>query len=89
METVFTPSIFSSGVGAYGVTSATGCAIYGTLGAVIIAVIIVLSALGTQKVAAALPRPTDTFKFRAITRELNQIFQSIKNKNFAAWFSTD
>jgi hypothetical protein len=52
-------------------------------------VIIVLSALGTQKVAAALPRPTDTFKFRAITRELNQIFQSIKNKNFAAWFSTD
>jgi Na+/melibiose symporter-like transporter len=73
-------------VGAYGVTVETGYNIYGTVGAFVIAAVILLSALGTQKVAAALPRPTDTFRFRAITRELKQIFQSVRNPNFAALF---
>jgi len=73
-------------VGAYGVTAPAGYAIYGTVGAVLIALVIVLSALGTQKVAAALPRPTDNFKFREIAKELRQIFQSVRNRNFAALF---
>lgn len=73
-------------VGAYGVTVKTGYSIYGAVGASVIAAVIVLSALGTQKVAAALPRPKDTFRFREITRELKQIFQSVRNPNFAALF---
>jgi Na+/melibiose symporter-like transporter len=73
-------------VGAYGVTVGTGYAIYGTVGAVVIALVILLSSLGTQKVAAALPRPEDTFKFSEITHELRQIFQSVRNRNFAALF---
>lgn len=73
-------------VGAYGVTVGTGYAIYGTVGALVIAAVILISSLGTQKVAAELPRPADTFKFREITREVAQIFQSVKNKNFAALF---
>lgn len=73
-------------VGAYGVTVQTGYTIFGTVGALLIATAIVASALGTQKVAAALPRPTDTFRFGAITREIAQIFQSLKNRHFAALF---
>lgn len=73
-------------VGAFGVTASTGYTIYGTVGALVIATVIVLSALGTQKVAAALPRPADTFRFREITREVAQIFQSVRNRNFAALF---
>ncbi|MCZ6855403.1 MAG: MFS transporter [Gammaproteobacteria bacterium] len=73
-------------VGAYGVTVPTGYAIYGTVGALLIALTIVVSSLGTQKVAAALPRPIDTFQFRHIFREVGQIFQSVKNKNFAVLF---
>ncbi len=73
-------------VGAYGVTAQAGYTIYGTAGALIIAAVIVISALGTQRVAAALPRPDDTFKLREITREVAQIFQSVGNRNFAALF---
>ena len=73
-------------VGAYGVASQTGYSIYGVAGGFFIAAAIIASALGTQKEAAALPRPTETFKFREITREVGQIFQSIKNRNFAALF---
>jgi Na+/melibiose symporter-like transporter len=73
-------------VGAYGVTVNTGYEIYGTVGACVIAGTIVLSTLGTQKVAAALPRPTETFRFREIVQEIGQIFQSVKNRNFAALF---
>ncbi len=73
-------------VGAYGVTVGTGYTIYGTVGAIIIALVILISSLGTQKVAAALPRPIESFKFREITREVGQIFQSVRNKNFAALF---
>jgi glycoside/pentoside/hexuronide:cation symporter, GPH family len=73
-------------VGAYGVTAQTGYSIYGAVGAIVIALAIVLSALGTQKVAAALPRPAETFRFREIAREIRQIFQSVRNPNFAALF---
>ncbi|MFP6808532.1 MAG: MFS transporter [Pseudomonadales bacterium] len=73
-------------VGAYGVAVGTGYSIYGKVGAVVIAVAIVVSALGTQKVAASLPKPTETFKFREILKEIGQIFQSVKNRNFAALF---
>jgi GPH family glycoside/pentoside/hexuronide:cation symporter len=73
-------------VGAYGVTVSTGYAIYGTVGALLIAAAIVASSLGTQRAAAALPRPTDTFRFGEITREIRQIFQSVRNRHFAALF---
>jgi len=73
-------------VGAYGVGVSTGYAIYGTVGAIAIAVAIIVSSLGTQKVAAQLPRPEESFKFSEISREIGQIFQSVKNKNFAALF---
>jgi Na+/melibiose symporter-like transporter len=73
-------------VGAYGVAVQTGYTIYGIVGALAIFLAILVSSAGTQKVAAALPRPGDTFKFNEISREVGQIFQSIKNKNFAALF---
>jgi glycoside/pentoside/hexuronide:cation symporter, GPH family len=73
-------------VGAYGVASQTGYSIYGVAGALVIAAAILISSFGTQKVAAALPRPSEPFKVLAIKREINQIFQSVKNKNFAALF---
>ena len=72
--------------GAYGFTVATGYAIYGQVGAVVIAVSILLASLGTQKVASAMPQPTESFKFSEIVREIRQIFQSLKNPNFGALF---
>ena len=73
-------------VGAYGVASQTGYGIYGIAGALLIATAILVSSFGTQKVAAALPRPSEPFRFLAIKGEIKQIFQSVKNKNFAALF---
>ena len=73
-------------VGAYGVATQTGYGIYGIAGALLIATAILVSSFGTQKVAAALPRPSEPFRFLAIKREIKQIFQSVKNKNFAALF---
>jgi GPH family glycoside/pentoside/hexuronide:cation symporter len=77
---------FAFFVGAYGVVSQTGYSIYAVVGAVLIFLSILTSSLGTQRVAAALPRPEETFKVREIGREIRQIFQSVKNKNFAALF---
>ncbi len=77
---------FTFFVGAYGVAVQTGYSIYGVVGAVLIFLSILVSSLGTQRVAAALPRPNETFKIREIGREIRQIFQSVKNKNFAALF---
>ncbi|MCH7743818.1 MAG: MFS transporter [Proteobacteria bacterium] len=77
---------FAFWVGAYGVAVQTGYSIYGVAGALIIASVILISALGTQKVAAAMPRPKETFKIREIVHEISQILQSIKNRNFAALF---
>jgi Na+/melibiose symporter-like transporter len=73
-------------VGAYGVASQTGYGIYGLAGALLIAAAILVSSFGTQKIAAALPKPNEPFRFLAIKREIKQIFQSVKNKNFAALF---
>jgi len=73
-------------VGAYGVASQTGYSIYGIAGALVIAAAILVSSLGTQKIAASLPRPSEPFRILAIKREIQQIFQSVKNKNFAALF---
>lgn len=73
-------------VGAYGVTAQTGYSIYGTVGAIVIALAIIVSALGTQKVASSLPRPAETFRFRDIAREIRQILQSVRNPNFGALF---
>jgi len=73
-------------VGAYGVTVQTGYTIYAIVGALLIAASILVSSLGTQRAAAALPRPRDTFHFGSITREIRQIFQSLHNRHFAALF---
>ena len=77
---------FTFFVGAYGVAVQTGYSIYGAVGACLIALTILVSCAGTQKVAAALPRPKDTFKITEIATEIGQIFQSLHNRNFAALF---
>ena len=77
---------FTFFVGAYGVAVQTGYSIYAVVGAVLIFLSILTSSLGTQRVAAALPRPKETFKVKEIGREIRQIFQSVKNRNFAALF---
>jgi GPH family glycoside/pentoside/hexuronide:cation symporter len=69
-------------VGAYGVAVQTGYSTYGIVGALIIAASILISSLGTQKVAAAMPQPSEPFRFREIWREIKQIAQSVKNANF-------
>jgi GPH family glycoside/pentoside/hexuronide:cation symporter len=73
-------------VGAYGVAVQTGYSIYGAVGALVIAMAIIVSALGTQRAASALPRPKESFRFKEIGHEIRQIFQSIRNRNFAALF---
>lgn len=73
-------------VGAYGVTVSTGYEIYGAVGALVIAAVIMASSLGTQRIASTLPEPEEAFKFSEISKEVGQIFQSVKNKNFAALF---
>lgn len=73
-------------VGVYGVAVQTGYTIYATVGASVIALVIILSSLGTQKLMADLPKPLERFKFSEIGREIRQIFQSVKNRNFAALF---
>ena len=73
-------------VGGYGVAVQTGYSIYGAVGALLIAAAIVVSSLGTQREAAAMPKPLEPFRFREIGREIGQIFQSVKNRNFAALF---
>ena len=69
-------------VGAYGVAAQSGYATYGVAGALIIASSTLVSSLGTQKVAAALPPPSEKFKFSEIWNEIKQIAQSLKNQNF-------
>ena len=77
---------FAFWVGAYGVAVQAGYSIYGLVGALVIAAAILVSAAGTQKVAAAMPPPDEPFRLREIRREIMQIFQSLSNKNFAALF---
>lgn len=70
----------------HGFIAPEGYAIYGTVGAVVIAIVIVTSSLGTQRLAARLPQPTETFKISAMFTEMRQIAESLKNRNFAALF---
>lgn len=69
-------------VGAYGVASQAGYSTYGLAGALIIAASIMISSLGTQKAASAMPQPSEPFSFREIFREIKQIGQSVTNINF-------
>ena len=73
-------------LGTYGVVAPQGYAIYGTVGALTIAAVIVAASLGTQRIAARLPQPDETFKFSEMFKEMRQITESLKNKNFAALF---
>merc|ERR1712032_791169 len=60
--------------------------IFAAVGSVIIFVSTLVSSLGTQKVASALPRPTETFKCRELLSELRQVSESTRNTNFTALF---
>ena len=73
-------------VGAYGVAVQAGYSIYGAVGATLIALAIAVSALGTRRAAAALPRPTEPVRIGEFAGEVRQIFQSVRNRNFAALF---
>ncbi|MGI9323067.1 MAG: MFS transporter, partial [Pseudomonadales bacterium] len=73
-------------VGGYGVAVQTGYSIYGWAGALVIATVVLASSLGTQKAAAALPPPAETFRFTEIWREIMQIGQSLRNGNFFSLF---
>ena len=73
-------------VGAHGVAAQAGYSIYATVGATLITLAIAVSALGTRKAAAALPRPAEPFRIGEIVREIRQMFQSLRNRNFAALF---
>ena len=74
-------------MGAYGFAETTGYAMYGTAGAIIIMMTIIVCSLGTQKEAMNMPPPAETFRLNDIGREFSQIFESLKNRNFAALFS--
>ena len=74
-------------VGALGFTNPQGYAIYGWVGAAAIAFTIAISAFGTQKTAAALPRPRESMRWREIGQEMLQMAQSLRNRNFAALFA--
>ncbi len=73
-------------VGAYGFASQTGYSIYGAVGAAVIFLTILVSSLGTQKAAAAIPPPADAFRFRDILHEVGEIFESLRNQNFFVLF---
>ncbi len=70
----------------HGFVSPEAYVIYGTVGALIITVVIITASLGTQRLAAKLPQPTETFKISEMFKEIRQIAESLKNGNFAALF---
>jgi Na+/melibiose symporter-like transporter len=69
-------------VGAAGVASQSGYSIYGVVGALIIAASVLVSSLGTQRAAAAMPPPAESFRFTEIWTEIKQIAHSLTNANF-------
>ena len=73
-------------VGAYGVAVQTGYSIYAAVGAGLITVVILASALGTRRAAAALPGPARPLRVGEIVGEVGQIFESLRNRHFAAIF---
>ncbi len=73
-------------VGVYGLAAHTGYKIFSTVGAIAIGITIVVSSLGTQKFAKSLPLPKETFHISEIFREFGQMFQSLRNRNFATLF---
>lgn len=77
---------FARWVGVHGNSSQTGYSIYAAVGSAIIFLTILISSLGTQKLSAALPRPTSPFRIHDIKHEFGQAFQSIGNGNFQALF---
>lgn len=73
-------------VGVYGLDSHTGYKIFSTVGAVAIALTIIISSLGTQRYAMSLPQPSESFRVSEIWREFQQMIQSLRNRNFATLF---
>lgn len=77
---------FTFWVGAYGLAAQQGYALYGFYGALIIAVVILVSTLGTQRAAMSMSKPKEPFRWSEIMREVGQIRASLYNRNFGALF---
>lgn len=77
-------------VGSYGMSSHTGYAIYGWVGAALIAASILISSLGTQRFFSNLPRPEKTAQdmsfWGVLKHSLRELVQSLSNLNFAILF---
>ena len=74
-------------IGVYGIASHQGYQIFSTVGAIAIGIVTVITSLGTQKFAMSLPPPKDTFRISEIAREIGQMVQSLRNRNFATLFA--
>ena len=77
-------------VGHYGMSVHTGYSIYAFVGAMLIAVSILISSLGTQKYFANLPRPDKSVQgknvWAVLLHAIMELVRSLKNKNFAVLF---
>lgn len=77
-------------VGHYGLSEYTGYAIYGWVGAALIALTILISSLGTQRFFAKLPRPVrtegDVRLLNVLKHSMKELVQSLSNKNFGVLF---
>ncbi len=73
-------------VGVYGVGAAAGYEIYGVVGACLIFLSVLVSSVGPQKAAAKMAPPQEAMNWGEVGKELSQIFESVKNRNFAALF---
>ncbi len=77
---------FAFWVGAYGLASQTGYALYGLYGALAMTVVILVSTLGTQRAAMSMSQPAEPFRWSVIVQEIRQIYTSLNNRNFGAIF---
>ena len=71
----------------FGFSAQRGYTIFAAVAAVVMAVTILAASIGTQRRFAHLPEPVESFQISAIIRELKQIAQSLKNRNFGSLFA--
>lgn len=71
----------------FGFSAQRGYTIFATVAALVMAASILVSSIGTQRHFATLPKPDESFQVRDIIRELKQIAQSLKNRNFGSLFA--
>ena len=71
----------------FGFSAQRGYTIFAGVAAVVMAISILVTSLGTQRHFASLPLPNEGFSFKDILNELRQIVQSLKNRNFGSLFA--